>query len=500
MTDQRLVPYRLLGVGLIATAALCAAGVAEENRPADFSRGVLIRLEGVITPMVREYLSRKLDVAREMGADLVVVEIESPGGYLDASLDIARRLRDLDWAHTVAYVPQEALSGATLIALGCEEIVMDPNAVLGDCGPIFQDEDFMFRHAPEKIRTDLARKIRDLAAFHGRPPALAEAMVDMDLVIYEVENEKTGAIAYMSEKDIAASDDPGDWKKLNEVHESREGHFLEVNGDRAVELGLADATAAGRAALEDRYGLPESFTVLQSTGVDTAVFLLNLPFVTGLLILTGLVALYVEFSAPGIGLGGLVAFLCFALFFWSRFLGGTAGWLEIVLFVSGGVFLAVEIFVLPGFGVAGLTGILLLLAGLVLAGQNFIVPTSDRELAILGNTLAVIGVTFTAFLAAAFGLSSYFGTIPILNRLALKPPDPETTRPGGRAGAPGEQVHHTGVKVGDRGVADSPLRPAGKVLFGDEYVDVVTEGGFVDPGTEVRVLQIRGNRVVVRPA
>ena len=108
-------------------------------------------------------------------------------------------------------------------------------------------------------------------------------------------------------------------------------------------------------------------------------------WVTGLLFVVGLVALYVEVSTPGLGLGGLVSLLCFALFFWSRFLGGTAEVLEIVLFLTGVAFLAVEIFVLPGFGVAGITGLLLMLAGVLMASQTFLIPETKREWEVFGT-------------------------------------------------------------------------------------------------------------------
>jgi membrane-bound serine protease (ClpP class) len=304
--------------------------------------------------------------------------------------------------------------------------------------------------------------MRNLAEARGRPPALAEAMVDMDLVVYEVENRRTGEVTYMSEKEIESHKDRDDWEKRREVLESRKGYFLEVSGSRAVELGLAEATLSRRADLEARYQLPDGLVLLEPTAVDTAVYVLNWPIITGLLLIVGLVALYFELNAPGIGLGGLIAFLCFALFFWSRFLGGTAGWLEVVLFVSGAVFLAMELFVIPGFGVAGVTGILLLLASLVLAGQNFILPTTSGEAVVFGRTLMVVGVSAVVFILVAALLSIYMGTIPVLNRLALKPPEPT----GGKPGA--------------------------------QYVDVVTEGGFVEKGAEIRVIRIRGNRVVVR--
>jgi membrane-bound serine protease (ClpP class) len=183
-------------------------------------------------------------------------------------------------------------------------------------------------------------------------------MVDMDLVVYYVKHRQTGAEAFMSDAELESSGAPDIWEKGKPVLESREGHFLEVNGERAVELQLAEGNAADRDELKQLLGLAEDLLVIESSGVDTAVFILNLPIVTGVLFVIGLIALYIEFSAPGISVGGLISLLCFALFFWSRFLGGTAELLEVILFVVGTVFIAVEVFAIPGFGVAGITGLL----------------------------------------------------------------------------------------------------------------------------------------------
>ncbi|MFH1267295.1 MAG: hypothetical protein ABIK89_16345, partial [Planctomycetota bacterium] len=177
----------LIGVGWLLAG--CVPAVAD---PPDCSRGVLIRFEGFIGPRLEQYLYRKLDVARKEGFGLVVVEIDSPGGLVDSSLNIAARLRDLDFAHVVAYVPREALSGAAITALGCDEIVIGAEAMLGDAGPIFMDENFMFRHAEEKFVSNLSEQVRGLARAKGRPPALAEAMVDLIVVVYSVEDKKTG--------------------------------------------------------------------------------------------------------------------------------------------------------------------------------------------------------------------------------------------------------------------------------------------------------------------
>jgi len=127
-------------VGLLFTLSLPAADNArdntEKNQNQNFSHAVLIRLEGMITPMSAEYLKRKLDLAKAENADLIVVEIDSPGGTLEDSLNISEQLRYLDFAHTAAYVPKQALSGAAIAALGCDDILIAPLATIGDAGPL----------------------------------------------------------------------------------------------------------------------------------------------------------------------------------------------------------------------------------------------------------------------------------------------------------------------------------------------------------------------------
>jgi len=497
-TVRRRCRPLLVGLALLGAALVCHAA----EPPQKLSRGFLIRFEGPITAMLEQYLYRKLETARQRNADLVVLQIDSPGGELEASLKIADHLLKLDWAHTVAYVPREALSGAAIVALGADEIVMSPRARLGDAGPIFLGEDFLFRHAPEKIRSNLAQQVRDLAEARGRPPALAEAMVNMDLVVHRVRDRDADQITYLSDKEIESSPNPQQWERIQPVFESREGHFLEVNGLRAVELGLAEATAQSVVEVEARYGLAGPMPVLERTGLDNAVTILNLPLVTGLLFVVGLVALLIEFSSPGIGLGGLAAILCFAIFFWSRFLGGTAGWLEVTLFLVALAFLGLELFVIPGFGIAGVTGIVLLSISLVLAGQTFLIPRTERELAAIGQSLLILLSSGATVAVAAIGLTYWLGEVPILGRLALRPPEPVQPAagmsPAGMAERAEPEAHYSGVRVGDVGVSDSTLCPAGKARFGDVWIDVLTEGVYVEKGRPIKVLGITGNRIVVR--
>ena len=495
--------------GLIAAIVIFLLPVLPAQEPANniaeaqralYRHPVLIHFNGPITSRLEHYIYRKLNRARALGADLIVMEIDSPGGELEASLRLANHFRDLEWAYTVAYVPQQALSGAAIAALGCDEIVLRPQAVMGDAGPIVMDYmEFGFRHAPEKIQTDLARRVRDLASAGNRPPALAEAMVDKDLIVYRVRHRDDGRERFKSDDELRADTEAEKWEKINEVLESREGKFLEVSGERAKALGLAEATVNHRDDLNQRYGFAEPPVVLERQMIDSAVDLLNSPWVTVLLFVVGLVSLYVEFSAPGIGIGGLTVVLCFTLFFWSRFLGGTAGWLEVVLFASGIVFICVELFVIPGFGVAGVSGFALILMSLIMAGQSFLFPETESEMKALTQTLMVLASSGVLAVGGAIAATWYLGEIPILGRLALRPPVTESASsesPHDEVSTP--VIREKKLRVGDIGSASSPLRPAGVARFGDDYYDVISEGTYIEEGCRVKVIRMSGNRIVVR--
>jgi len=489
---------RRLSVILYFFGMAVCQGQAQPSANDSFQHGVLIELRGIVSPRMEMYLQRKLEKARSMQADLLILEIDSPGGYLESSLNMASGMRDLEWARTVCYVPRQALSGAAIIALGCDEIVMAAQARLGDAGPVFQGEDALFRYAPEKIRSDLARQVRDLASVKGRPPALAEAMVDKDLAVYRMTQRETGKVTFMSKHEIQNLEDPQAWTQGKLVMESREDKFLEVNGKRAVSLQLATAVLPDRQTLSAHYRLARPLVVLQPSGVDTAVYYLSLPVITGLLFVVGLIALFVEVSAPGIGVGGLVSGLCFTLFFWSRFLGGTAGWLEVVLFLTALVFLAIELFVIPGFGVAGVAGLLLLLTSIVMAGQNHFVPESQRALDELTNTMKIVVIAGFCVMIGVALLTRYYGSIFIFRRLVLQPPKETHEMLLDEQDNPLATAGNILLQIGAQGVAQSPLRPAGKGEFANHLIDVVTEGQFVERGRPVQVVQIQGNRIVVR--
>lgn len=462
-------------------------------------RAVVIKVEGEIDPILSGVVSRGIDRALGQGKNLIIFAIDSPGGRVDSSLEIANKIKDVKGARTVAYIADHALSGASFVALACDEIYMAGDATMGDAGPIFAPG-AQFEHAPEKVVSWVAERLSTIAESKGRPPALAEAMVDRNLVVYQARNTQSGETRYLSEQDIQNSGNPQQWKKVKVVtHEDR---FLTLNGRDAKEYGLADEVVESEQELWTRLGLESAPPTFGRTTVDDLVYVLNWPGTSFLLILLGVTLLYVELNIPGITLAGVGSFLCFLLFFWSHILGGTAGALEVVLFLAGVGLLAIEIFVIPGFGVTGVSGILCVLASIILASQTFIIPETPFEMKSMITSAGTTVGALLSFVVVAIILSRFLPSLPFLSGMVLKPPSadevaPALTRSEGLPGPTGSTSPSEGL-LDKEGTAYTDLRPAGKARFGGEFLDVVAEGSFVAEGSRIRVIEVTGNRIVVK--
>lgn len=474
--------------------------VVRKARPESFRKAVLIELKGSIDFRLGQYFQNRLAKARQGGADLVIVEIDSPGGLKTVSLEVAEQLRDVDWAHTVAWIPREAISGGALAALGCDEILGSPTMRFGDIGMIeFDPEFWAFRLVPAKIQSVLVRQARDLAVAKGRPAELAEALIDKDAQVFMRQNAG-GQTEYRIVRVGEAAPD-GDWTL---VEESGPERFLTVSGARGRAIGLIDGLADNREGMFQELNIRASdCTVYRITTSDGILYLLNTSLVTAVLIVVGMLALYLELSAPGIGIGAVVSGLCAVLFFGSRYLGGTAGWLEVTLFAVGLVFLIMELFVIPGWGVSGILGLLLVAASVVLASQSFVVPSSPDQWNETLSTLVMMLASGCVVLIGAAWITRRFGSLPVFNQLVLAPHADRTAgaSQGLKAGGTAKPVPapHPLVSVGDWGRAESPLRPSGLVRFAGRNIDVVSEGSYVEAGENVRVIAIQGSIVTVAP-
>ena len=504
-----LMLMAIAGSFFVAISCVAASGGwqstvpdARQPRPKSIQNPGLIQIQGEINRPLAQYFKNRFNRARRDGVDLLVVEIDSPGGLKIESLQMARALRDCKFAYTVCLIRNEAISGGALISLGCDEIFIDPNAKFGDIGEIgFDAEAFTWRLIEPKVESYLSRDARDLAESKGRPADLAEAMVDKDVLVYtKHKGDVLEAPLEFQLTRVDANDKPDEpWTLVPETGPER---FLTLSGQRAKELGIAQHFAVDREGLANELGLNSNqFRIYRRTTTDTIVYLLNNPFVTGLLVIVGLIALYVEFSAPGIGAGGLLAGLCAILFFWSRFFGGTSGWLEVILFIAGLIFLAMEIFVIPGFGFAGLSGLALLFSSVILASQDFTWPKNAEQWNQSLTTSLMILCSGCLFLIAAAFISRRLDAIPIFNRLVLSPennPSIVESVSKDEHGKPIPQPHPQ-LSVGDWGKSESLLRPAGRARFAGNSFDVISDGSFVDPGTQVRVVRVNGNVITVTP-
>jgi membrane-bound serine protease (ClpP class) len=468
----------------------------------------LIRIKEPITPLLESFLIRQIDRCEQMGKTMIIFEITSPGGYLSSTIRLANRITDLnpEKVRTVAYIPRQALSGAAIISLACDEIYLRPGALIGDAGPIEIGKNQQFEHAPQKILGPLQATLRNLAEKKKRPAALLEAMANKDLVVYRVTNRKDpGRVWYMSDSEWRAQKDK--WDKGAVVPESEKDKLLTLTGKRAVELQLADGVIEGKSedeqmrTLKANLGLrPDmKLVVLERTWVDSLVFWLNSDWVTVLLFLIAIVCIYLEIHTMT-GILGIISALCFALFFWSRFLGGTAGWLEVILFVMGLACLAIEIFLIPGFGVFGVTGGILVVSSLVLASQTFGNLETNADFHLMANTLGKLAVTVVLVVAVALALARFLPRIPGLNRMVLNPHGHAETQSELGPRLRPQYVDQNAALIGQRGESLSPLRPAGKAVVAGRMLDVVSDGPFIPAETPVEIVSVAGNRIVVRKA
>lgn len=464
----------------------------------DGRRVRLIKVQGPIDTVLENFLQRQMDRAVAEGAQILIFEIDSPGGLLVQSMNLAQAIAALDptRVRTVAYVPSMALSGAAIVALGCDEIYLHPDAKFGDAGAIFAaGAEGKFERVPEKLLSPIRVGLQGLAEKKNRPVAVVEAMADRKLIVYQVTHRDNGNTWYMSEAEIHASN--GEWIQGPQVRETNGELLLTVDGRRAHELKIAQSPVQDADQLKTRLGVPEAVRIVpvKQTWVDAMVFILNSPAVTVLLLVLGVALIYLELHFMT-GLLGIGAALCFSLFFWSRFLGGTAGWLEVVLFLLGVGCLVLEFTVIPGFGVFGISGILLILASLVMAIQTIgnLEPSYDmRQLATA--LMMVIGALLGVMI---FGLSmnQFLPRMPFYNLLVLSPPEalvPEMSGASVRAIIAGDDR-----LVGRRGKTLTVLRPSGKLDLDGDVLDVLSDSGYIAAGEVVEVISAKGNRIVVR--
>ncbi len=471
---------------LAASPAELAAGLGVDPAAVaidpSVGRGWQAAVVGLRGPISGDSVARvraRLQEAVADGANFLCLKIDSPGGAAEQSLVLSRWLTGLDPAQvrTVAYVPQQARGDAALIALACDELAMGERAVLGGEGAAA-----IGGRQAEAITVAWREAVADR---QERSWSLPLALVLPGFTVSRTVQRTTGRIEYFSDQELQARGDRDDWQQEAALAAGP----LAFSSVEAEAYGLAGPPLGSFAELAQRYGLGADVALVEPGWADRLLDALASPRLAWLLLLIGGAGLYIELHTPGLGFGGFIAMVAFIVYFWSQYLHGTSGWLEVMLFIAGLVCLAAEIFVVPGMGVLGLGGGLLIIASLVLASQSFVLPANDYQVRQLKWSL--LGILGAGVGVGVFGavVRRWLPSTPVLRHVLLTPPEPD----------PEPVTESLDLLVGAGGLTTTRLAPAGKAEIAGVLRDVWSEGMLIEPGTTVRVTAVRAGRVMVLP-
>ena len=452
----------LIAVPAVAQRAAPERAAPERTAPAARPSGVptltgagpVVRLtiDGMVDTALAQRVARAVAQAEAQGASALVVRVDTYGGLLDAG-DAVRTSLLGTTVPVVAVVDRNAASAGALITYAADTIVMVPGASIGAATAV----DGAGEAAPEKVQSYMRGLMRATAEATGRDPRIAEAMVDPRLGV------------------------PGTVEP---------GRLVTLSAQEALRLGVADAVLPSVDAAVAAVGLADRPQIAFGTSpAERALRFLGSPAVAAVLLMLLVGGLFFEIQAPGLGVAGAVALGAGLLFFAPHYLLGLAESWEVVVFGIGVVLLLVEVFVVPGFGAFGVSGIVLVLGSLVLA----LVPNAGLDLPAGGALARAVGTLGAALVLTVLLGASVARWLPRASRLSRLVLVPDLASADGYTAADTDE----GL-VGQRGTALTPLRPAGTAAFGERRVDVVSQGSFVLPGAAVEVVSARGSRVEVR--
>ena len=435
-------------------ALLCSLVLPRAEALAQTVYHVDMKLEGMIDPGVSAFVERVIEDAEANEVDAIVFEIDTFGGRVDAATVIRDAILDSE-ALTIAFINKRAISAGALISLACDKIVMAQAATMGATTPV----DGSGTKASDKVTSYMRAEMRATAERTGRDAKIAEAMVDERVDIPGLSAEA--------------------------------GRPATLTTEQSLNYEMADETAESLRDVLRIYDLGEAEVVsIELNWAEHVVRLLTHPVVTSILLAVAMFGLIAEVRTPGWGLGGTLALVALGIFFGSHLVVKLAEWQELALFALGLGLLLVEVIAIPGFGLVGLAGVGLMLGSLV------ITQLGDFQLWSVDEIAAVV-VRLSASMIGAFVLSlMMLRSLPKMasfNRLVL---ETETRASEGYVSSSRDGDDEI---VGKEGVTVSELRPAGIALIGERRTDVVTDGEFVAVGQTVRVVEARGNRIVVRP-
>ncbi len=416
-----------------------------------------LKINDVIDPRTNRYSELGLERAEEMNADYVILELDTYGGALDDADDI--RTRILNYNKPIyAFINKDAASAGALISIACDSIYMAQGSSIGAATVVTQDG----AAAPDKYQSYMRSIMRSTAEAKGRDPRMAEAMVDQDINLDSI---------------------------------ATEGKILTLSTVEAIKYGFCEAEVRNIDEIMQRAGVDNYEVETYNLGATEKIISIFLnPFVSGILILIIIGGIYFELQTPGVGFPILASIVAIILYFVPNYLNGLAENWEILMFVVGIILISLEVFVIPGFGVAGVLGLICTVGSLVLVMLN----NDLFDFSFVGGEQIFISVaTVLAGLTGAI-IVMFFGGAKIVNsnffkRVALQ--EVQNTEEGFTS-----TVYKQKSMIGKTGKTYTRLRPSGRVEIEGEIYDAFTRGNFIDEGVEVTVVSDEGTSLKVKEA
>lgn len=395
------------------------------------------------------YISRVISEAETENADAIIFKVNTFGGRVDAATQIKDAILSSK-IKTVAFINNRAISAGALIALSCNNIIMVPGSSIGAATVVDQAG----QKVGEKYQSYMRSEMRSTAERNGRPTKIAEGMVDERVVI------------------------PG-------LVDSTQ--LVTLTSEEALKYKIADTVLTTFDQALEYLNLKNAKIVKSSSNwAEDVVKFLNNGIVSSILIMIGFFGLMAEIKSPGWGVAGTTGLIALALFFGSSYILQLASVLEILMFVIGLGLLLAEIFIIPGFGIAGISGIVLIFASIFLSllGSKPFVDMETVSLAIIQISGAILFA-----LIGIFVLAKYLPKSRAFNRLVLSQSEKVDE---GFVSYPSEKD-----LLGKEGIAYTTLRPGGTAEIDGKRVDVVAESEYINQGTKIKVLRVEGIKVVV---
>lgn len=439
----------------------------------------VVEIRGAVNKnSVNRWLRVLSDVRTNDQANLIIFHIHSPGGDLQQSIRMADQIANLDDTsmETVAWIDGVARGDASIIAMACDTIILKPDAILGGPGEA------------TVIGKDVVNALpnwESLAKKTGRQPSDFYAPITPDLVLHQFTSPRGKAIIAAPEI-IDSLPDAADWTIGPPV-----SYPNGIDADEAIRLRLADDSAPDLETVAKRWNIDKLPPPKRIGRLEQFIsHIASQDWLATLLLIAAFTLFTNELTTPGLGIAGFLSMTCFLIFFWMKFLNGTVEWLEVTLFIGGALALGLEMFVLPGFGIFGFGGFIMLATSLILASQTFIVPTNDYQWNAFAWHICQIVLAFSAIFVVLFILRDRLEQLPFFRWLKLDPPKPEPVLIGGLS----DEFNWVGLI----GQTTSRCAPYGRGLFDGRYVDICSEDGLIESNTHVTAVGTQGRVVVVR--